>query len=107
MVRGTTPNLTLRIKSDKIDLTKVQEVWVTIKQNNIEYDLTGESITIQKNKVNCYLTQQQSLDLKENVVTKAQINWLYFAEDGVTLLRGATKATEITITEQLLRRILE
>ncbi len=107
MVRGTTPNLTLRIKSDKIDLTKVQEVWVTIKQNNIEYDLTDESITVNKNKVNCYLTQEQSLALKEDVVTKVQINWLYFAEDGVTLLRGATKSQEIKITEQLLRRVLE
>lgn len=107
MVRATTPNFTLRIKSDKLDLNKVKDVYVTIKQNNLEYDLTGESLTIDKNKINCYLTQEQSLALKEEQDAKVQVNWIYFAEDGVTILRGATKTKKIEITEQLLRRLLE
>lgn len=107
MVRATTPNFTLRIKSDKLDLNKVKDVYVTIKQNNLEYDLTGESLTIDKNKINCYLTQVQSLALKEDVDAKIQVNWTYFAEDGITILRGATKVRKIEITEQLLRRLLE
>jgi hypothetical protein len=106
VVRGTTPNFTLRIKSDKIDLTKSQEVYVTIKQNSTEYDLSGELLSIEKNIVKCYLTQEQSLSLREGEA-EMQINWLYLAEDGQTILRGATKAKTIQITKQLLRRILE
>lgn len=105
MVRGTTPDFTLRIKSDKVDLTKANNVYVSIRQDQVYIELTGEALTIETNTVGCYLSQADSLSLSDKKPAKVQINWTVQQDDRIKRL--STKTKEIQISEQLLKREIE
>lgn len=105
MVRGTTPNFILRIDSDKVDLTRASNVYVSIRQDQNYIEITGESLEISTDTVECYLTQTQSLSLSEKKPAKIQINWTVQEQDRIKRL--STKTKEIDISEQLLKREIE
>jgi hypothetical protein len=67
IIRGTTPTITINVKSD-IDLTKVAESWVYIAQNKrVAVDKKIEDVTIDANAhtMKVTLTQDDTLGLKE------------------------------------------
>ena len=105
MIRGTTPTFTLTI-SNYVDLSLAQNVYVTIKQGNTTFELTGDELSIDQNVISCYLTQEKSLKLAENTKTKIQVNWTYLDDETHTIKRAATVVKEIMIGEQLVRRVL-
>lgn len=80
MIRGTTPTLTLTIKNggQDLDLTQASAVYVTIRQNGKIITKTGEDITVAAKTVSCWLTQEESLSLRENSQAEVQLNWTYF-----------------------------
>ena len=106
VIRGTTPTLTLTL-SDYVDLSLARNVYVTIKQGNKTFELTGTQLDIDQNVISCYLTQEMSLQLAENTKTEVQVNWTYFDDETHTIKRAATVVREITIGKQLVRRVLQ
>lgn len=106
MIRGTTPTFRLTI-SGGVDLSLADHVFVAIQQGPITLELTGDELEIDGNVISCYLTQEKSLKLVERSKAKLQVNWTYAAETpGAGERRAATVVKEITIGEQLLRRVL-
>lgn len=104
MIRGTTPTFRLTISGD-VDLSLADNVYVSIKQGNTYVELTGDELEIDGNVISCYLSQEKSLRLIENVKAKIQVNWLYNDAYG-NVKRDATVVKEITIGEQLIKRVL-
>lgn len=112
MIRGTTPTLTLKVPD--VDLTRVEEVYVTVKQKNITVTKTGDDIeietivgendTVQGSRILCWLAEQESLELSENVDALIQVNWTYI--DGGFKKRAATKTKLIEIEKQLLNGVI-
>lgn len=112
MIRGATPTLKLTINSKSLDLGEADGVFVTISQKsdtcrdmNKTITKSGEYVTVDKNVVNCWLTQTESMKLKPNVPTEIQVNWIY--REGDSVKRAATKPLSMTIGRQLLDEVLE
>lgn len=107
MIRGTTPTLTLRIKNGRdLDLTQASGVYVTIRQNGRVITKTGEDISVAAQSVSCWLTQEESLSLREHSDAEVQINWTY--EDLVNNVtkRAATVPKMIPILRQTYPEVL-
>lgn len=107
MIRGTTPTFRLTISGD-VDLTKAEHIWITIKQPNVEIQLTeGDYELVSEKVIDCWLTQEESLKLTESAKAKLQVNWTYpVTEQGTLPSRAATRVKEIMIGEQLIGREL-
>lgn len=108
MIRGTTPTFTLRITNggDDLDLTQASGVYVTIRQNGRVITKTGDDISIAAQSVSCWLTQEESLSLRENYTAEVQINWTYVDVTDNSSRRAATKAKTIDIGRQLLVEVV-
>lgn len=108
MIRGTTPTFTLRITNggDDLDLTQASGVYVTIRQNGRVITKTGDDISIAAQSVSCWLTQEESLSLRENMEAEVQINWTYVDVTDNSSRRAATKAKTIDIGRQLLAEVV-
>ena len=106
MIRGTTPTFTLKLKNkdgtpSEINLNEANNIQFTISQGQKLIVKSGEDIEIENgNTVLVFLTQKESLSLKEKQKTEIQLNWTYNDADGRTR-RAATKAREIEIDKQL------
>ena len=108
MIRGTTPTFTLRVPD--VDLTRVEEVYVTVRQANTAVTKTGNDIqvetivdaneAVQGSQILCWLTERESLALSEGVDALIQVNWTYL--DNAQKKRAATKTKLIEIDKQLL-----
>ena len=108
MIRGTTPTFTFTINSQTLDLTEAQNVYVTIRQGSNEITKTGEDLDVSATVVSVFLSQEESLDLKETVDAEVQINWTYLDPvDNTRIRRAATKTKSIKVTKQLLKRVIE
>lgn len=108
MIRGTTPTFTFTIRSETVNLGEAENVYVTIRQGANEITKTGEEISYELRTVNVYLSQEESLKLKENTPAEIQINWTYLdPTDNTTVRRAATKVKSIQIDRQLLKRVIE
>lgn len=107
MIRGTTPTFTFTIKSQTLDLTEAENVYVTIRQGGKEITKTGEDLEVAQKVVSVFLSQEESLSLVESPAD-VQVNWTYLDPlDGVTVRRAATVVKTINITKQLLKRVIE
>lgn len=62
MIRGTTPTLTINVKSN-INLANVVQLWVTIELDHFKktYDFDNVVIDAPNNKINLYLSQEDTL----------------------------------------------
>ena len=107
MIRGTTPTFTFTILSDDVDLTAAESVYVTIVQGGVAINKTGEALDVGEKTVECWLTQEESMQLAENPNADVQINWTYLAPGSEEVRRAATKIKSIPITKQLLKRVIE
>lgn len=110
MIRGTTPTFILTVKTksgNPVDLSIANNVYVTISQGSTEITLSGDQLNIATNVIECFLPQEESLNLIDRAKAKIQVNWTYTDADGQTIKRGAARVKEITIDEQLLKRVIE
>ena len=108
MIRGTTPTFTLNITNGgaDLDLTEASTVYITVRQNGVTITKTGDDLSVEAQSVSCWLTQNESLQLKESTDAEVQLNWTYTnATDGTTR-RAATKPKMIRIDRQLLVEVI-
>ena len=107
MIIGTTPTFTLKLKRTyDVDLTTVQNVYVTLKQGTNILTKSGLDINVVDSKtVTVTLTQQESLNFSLDKKIELQLNWTY--SDQGMIKRAATKIIEITLEKQLLTQVLE
>lgn len=77
MYRGTTPNIVFNVNND-FDLTKVTQVWVTLKNKVCEktFDIDSVDIDATEHTVSISLTQEETLDFKVLDSCEAQIRFL-------------------------------
>lgn len=107
MVQGTTPAFTLTLKDQSINLLEADNVYATIEQGTVNITKTGEDVEVTQHGAKIYLTQRESLQLKAEKPAKVQLNWTYTDDPTGETRRAATKAKEIDIDEQLLRKVIE
>lgn len=107
MIIGTTPTFTLKLKRTyDVDLTTVQNVYVTLKQGTNILTKSGLDINVVDSKtVTVTLTQQESLNFSLDKKIELQLNWTY--SDQGMIKRAATKIIEITLEKQLLTQVLQ
>ena len=101
MIRGTTPTLTLTVDDTGTDFQYADSVYVTIKQGDNIITKTGTDLSVSGQSVSCWLTETESLSLKENAEAFVQVNWTY-TEGGGTVKRAATNVQSIHIGYQLM-----
>lgn len=106
MIIGTTPTFTLRLKKIcDVDLTQVNNIYVTLKQGTILLTKTGNDLQIVDSKaIRFSLTQAESLNFALDKVVELQINWTYIANN--TVKRAASKVMTINLDKQLLKQEL-
>ena len=107
MIIGTTPTFTLKLKRTyDVDLTAVQNIYVTLKQGTNVLTKSGLDINVVDSKtVTVTLTQEESLNFSLDKKIELQLNWTY-TDQGI-VKRAATKIIEITLEKQLLTQVLQ
>ena len=100
MVQATTPTFTFTFPST-IDPSTFQKTVFSLEQEGLEFEKTGEDLTIEGQTISVSLTQKETLSLKVGKA-EVQLNWLY--PDGT---RACSDINEIAITKNLLQEILE
>ena len=106
MSPGCTHAVDLALDDRTIDLNQASDVYVTLKQGGTLITITGAALDIDGYKVTAYMTQENSLKLKDKAAVQVQINWLYTDQEENTISRCATELATIPVGEQLLRRVL-
>lgn len=99
--RGVTPTFTFTLEDDNIDLTAVNNVYVSFANKGSCLTKTGSEIEVRAKEVDVYLSQEETLGFSETRVD-IQINWTY--ADGK---RGATEVATYSFGKQLLDRVVE
>lgn len=99
--RGTTPTFQLKITNDDVDLTQASNVYVSFTQLGLKLEKSGDDIVVAAKQVDVYLSQEETLQFEEGTV-EVQINYTY--GDGS---RAATKIKKISISKNLIGRVLE
>lgn len=96
IIRGTTPTITINVRSD-IDLSQVTDIWVYIYQQNeivIDKQLADVQIDAENKKITVSLSQEDTLSLNAGVGALFQIRLLL--SGGISL---ATLAANVAIKE--------
>lgn len=104
IIPGATPTIKMHLSDDTIDLGEAENVYVTLSQGATEITKTGEYVAVDGNRINAWLEQEDTLNLREGAA-KLQINWTYY--EGSRLIRTPTYTTQIWVDEQLLRRVIK
>ena len=104
IITGTTPTLTLHVSDDEnLDFNEANQIYFTIRQGSVKYTKTSEDIYIvDEHTLQVSFTQEETLSFRYNLEAKVQLNWTY--ENGI---RAATKVKTITLSENLIREVLE
>lgn len=99
--RGTTPTLTLTFNTDNLDLTTVNNVYVTFRYGKGEtLTKTGNELAIGAKSVDVFLSQAETLKFTEGTV-EVQANWTY--SDG---RRAASSVESFYFGKQLLDKVV-
>lgn len=98
--QGVTPTITFTLPQE-IDLTEAENVYLVLKQGNLELTKSNEELTVQDNIVSVYLTQAETLQFEVGRV-EAEIDWTY--ADGS---RGETDTAYIDWARTLMRKVLK
>lgn len=106
MIPGCTHAVDLALDDKTIDLNQASDVYVTLKQGGTLITLTGAALEVDGYKVTAYMTQENSLKLKDKAAVQVQINWLYTDSESNVTSRCASDLATIQVGEQLLRRVL-
>lgn len=100
MIRGTTPTFILTIDDD-IDLTTMDNVYVTVKQDCYCLTKSGTDIDVAAKQVDVFLSQEETLRFKRGTAL-VQMNFTY--ESGK---RGCTNIVSIKIGDNLYGGVLK
>lgn len=101
MVRGTTPTFTLTINDSNVDLTQMDNVYATFKQECNSITKTGEDLDVTANQVDVYMSQSETLKFKKGMV-HIQLNWTF--QNGK---RACTNIVGVQVGENLYNGVLE
>ena len=96
IIRGTTPTITITVKSE-LDFTTIQQVWVYISQQNkvkIDKVISDVSFDPENKKIEVTLSQDDTLALKAGNEALFQIRLLLNNETAL-----ATVASKVTVIE--------
>lgn len=96
IIRGTTPTITINVKSD-IDMTAITQVWVYIsqqKQVKVDKVISDVEIDVEHKKISVLLSQDDTLGLKAG---EALFQIRLLLNDGTALATVAGKTTVIEI----------
>lgn len=104
MIPGCTSALEIELDDESIDLDAAAAVWVTISQGQVRITVTGSQIVTDGNTLTAYLTQEETLALRDNIPASGQVNWIY--DEAGEISRGCTDPFSIVVGAQLLRRVL-
>lgn len=107
MYRGTTPTIKCQINSD-IDLTDIEQVWVTFKNKSYEktYDIEEVEIDTDENTISLVMTQEDTLafhtcgELKGKVAVQIRL----LTTGGLAM---ASNVAEITLEGTLKEGVIE
>lgn len=104
MFKGTTPTYTLTLP-EEVDLTDATSVIVTFanRRGAILAEKTGADLDIDRNVIEVYLTQEETLAFPEGTVS-IQVNWLYNS-DGVTK-RAASNIAKVYYQNNLINEVI-
>lgn len=104
MYRGTTPTYTFTMPQE-VDLTEVSKMCITFAKldETIIMTKTGEDVQITDNKVEVYLTQEETLEFPSGQI-KVQLNWLY--QQGAITKRACSNIFTITAHKNLIDEVL-
>lgn len=107
MIRATTPTFTLTIKSDTLDLSEAENIYVSLAQGKCFYlEKSGDAIELTVPRtVEVWLSQEESISLAEGMPVEIQVNWTYLDGNG-NVRRAATKPKSVQVTKQLLKRVI-
>lgn len=102
MTRGTTPTITIKLKSD-IDLTELKSVYVTFQQGQkLLTKAKGESgVEVGANSVSIFLTQEETLFFSTGT---ADIQLRGLTEDDEAF---ATTICKVNVNRVLLSEVIE
>ena len=106
MIPGCTHAVDLALDDHTIDLNQASNVYVTLKQGGTVITISDAALEIDGYRVTAYMTQENSLKLKDKAAVQVQVNWLYIDQENNTTSRCATELATIPVGEQLLRRVL-
>lgn len=100
MIRATTPTFTLTLPdSSEVDLTEASKVFFTISQGSTA--ITKQVTPTDAHTVEVFLTQAESLSLRDGKAADIQLNWIY--SGGV---RAATFVKSIKVDKQLYKVVI-
>ena len=105
MVRLTTPDFSLTLRDDTIDLNEAANVYVTFQQGSYSVTKTGSELDVHGNVIDIWFSQEDMLNFVPGGVN-IQINWTYHEKDG-KILRVSTGIKRIQITRNLLNKVVE
>lgn len=100
VARGTTPTFELTFTDAQLDLTQVENVYVTFQSGRNTLTKKGEDLAVEEKKISVWLTQAETLAFANRVMIQA--NW--------TMSGGMRAASDIIVydmAEQLLQEVVE
>ena len=105
MIPGCTHAIDLELDDHTIDLS-AYDVYVTIRQGSLAIELSGERVDVSGYNATVYLTQEESLRLRDGANIVIQMNWI--STDAITgnISRAASDPAIVPVGVQLLRRLL-
>ena len=101
MTKGSTPDFTLTVGTNTLDLSQQSHVYATVKQGNTTVTKKDTDLSISGNVVTFSLTQEESLKFAQGE-GEVQVNWTY--DNGK---RGQSKVAIFPIERTLLPEVLE
>lgn len=99
MVQATTPTFVLTVP-ETVDLTAAVNVYFTLRQSNVLIEKATSDLTISEHEVRVYLTQEETLKLKDGQAS-IQLNWTYSGGE-----RACSEIAFVRVTENLLKEVV-
>lgn len=96
LTRGTTPTITINVKSD-IDLSQVVAIWIYISQTNkvkVDKKLSDVSFNVQNRQIQLTLSQEDTLELKAGEAL-FQIRLLLSNQTALATIASKIKINEV------------
>lgn len=101
ILRGTTPTVILLFNEPTLDLTNANNVYVTFSSNLKSVTKSGDSLTIEPNRISVYLSQKDTLGFDLDNV-EIQANWTYSDH-----MRSGSTIEKIAVDRNLLMKEVE
>lgn len=100
MTQATTPTFILTLPNT-VDLSKVANIYFSLRQNGVQIEKDGEDLTVDGQTVSVYLSQAETLQLISGTA-QIQLNWTY--ANGA---RACSNIVSVKVSENLLKEVVE